>query len=191
MAPKKVKDLKANPKNPRTISDEKLAMLGKSLVEFGDLSGIVFNVESEMLVGGHQRAKLIPPGTEVVIERKFKKPTKVGTIAEGYIILNGERMAYREVSWDEVKEKAANIAANKGAGDWDISTLSEWMRDIDSFGFDLDLTGFTQTEREDLMVPTVNPNFEPGTEGDQAKLDEKKPMVCPHCGEEFTVGGRV
>lgn len=29
------------------------------------------------------------------------------------------------------------------------------------------------------------PNFEPGTEEDQGRLDEKSPTVCPSCGHEF------
>jgi ParB-like chromosome segregation protein Spo0J len=29
------------------------------------------------------------------------------------------------------------------------------------------------------------PNFEPGTEEDQSRLDQKKPTVCPSCGHEF------
>jgi ParB-like chromosome segregation protein Spo0J len=29
------------------------------------------------------------------------------------------------------------------------------------------------------------PNFEPGTEEDQSRLDQKNPTVCPSCGHEF------
>lgn len=29
------------------------------------------------------------------------------------------------------------------------------------------------------------PNFAPGTEDEQGKLDEKKPVTCPSCGETF------
>ncbi len=49
-----VKDLKANPKNPRTISQARLTMLKAALAEFGDLGGIVFNSSIKQLVGGHQ-----------------------------------------------------------------------------------------------------------------------------------------
>jgi len=30
------------------------------------------------------------------------------------------------------------------------------------------------------------PNFAPGTEDEQGRLDQKKPITCPNCGEEFT-----
>lgn len=29
------------------------------------------------------------------------------------------------------------------------------------------------------------PNFAPGTEDEQGQLDEKKPVICPKCGESF------
>ena len=30
------------------------------------------------------------------------------------------------------------------------------------------------------------PNFEPVDASEQPRLDQKKPVVCPHCGAEFT-----
>lgn len=147
-----VKNLKGNPSNPRVVSDTKLEMLENSMREFGDLSGIVFNVKSGHLIGGHQRTKRFDEDSEVVITKKFDKPTKIGTVSTGYILLNGERFSYREVSWSEHKEMAANIAANKGAGEWDQDKLGDWMKELGSFDvdFDLDLTMFDEGERQDL-----------------------------------------
>lgn len=142
----KLQDLKPNEKNPRTISPERLTMLKKSLDEFGDLSGIVNNTRFNRLVGGHQRHKLMPRDSEIVIEAKFPVPSKTGTTAEGYALVNGERFKYREVSWDEAKEKAANIAANKHGGEWDEPRLGEWLADLDALGYDMDLTGFDAAE---------------------------------------------
>lgn len=142
-----IKDLQLNPHNPRTITEKKLKMLQKALEEFGDLSGIVYNRKSKQLVGGHQRSKVLHPTAEIIIEQKFKKPTKTGTVALGYIQIDGERFSYREVSWDETKEKAANIAANRGAGDWDKAKLTEWMKDLGDSFMDLDLTMFDDIER--------------------------------------------
>lgn len=149
----KLKDLKANPKNPRKISEEKLEMLKKALAEFGDLGGIVYNRTTKQLLGGHQRGKVLPPESEIVIEKTHKKPTKVGTVAEGYILVDGERFNYREVKWDAAKEKAANIAANKGAGEWDKGLLSEMLMELDTINFDLSLTMFDKKELEDTIVP--------------------------------------
>ncbi len=144
-----IKDLSPNPDNPRVVTDKKLAMLKKAMVEFGDLGGIVFNRRTKQLVGGHQRIALFKAQSDVsvTIEHKYKKPTKTGTVAEGYLLIKGEKFSYREVDWDTAKEKAANLAANKGAGDWDKNKLKDFMVDIKDFQLDLDLTMFDSLER--------------------------------------------
>lgn len=180
----KIKDLKANPKNPRTISDEKLAMLKKAIAEFGDLSGIIFNRKTKRLVGGHQRTKNFPPDAAIEITTKFKKPTKVGTVALGYVLVNGERHNYREVEWDEIREKAANIAANKGAGEWDLSALSDWLKEIDEFGFDLSLTMFDTIETKGFMQMEDGRPVTGAQELDEGSFDNFS-HSCPKCGFEW------
>lgn len=51
----KVEALIINPGNPRKITDAKLAQLKKSMLELGDISGVVFNVNTGNVVGGAQR----------------------------------------------------------------------------------------------------------------------------------------
>lgn len=149
----KIQDLTKNPENPRTITDAKKRMLLKALRKFGDLSGIVFNRKTQRLVGGHQRRDIFDPSTPIVVAKKYSKPTKTGTIAEGYIEAKGERFVYREVYWDEHTEKAANIAANKGAGEWDPARLKDWIAGLNSFdvNFDLELTMFDPDEIKDIV----------------------------------------
>lgn len=169
----KLSDLAGNPKNPRAISDAKLQMLKKSLAEFGDLSGIVFNKRTGRLVGGHQRLRVLPGNAEIEMD----------TETHGHAIIDGDRFNYRVVDWDETKEKAANIAANKHGGEWDIPALNDWLLELDAANIDMDLTGFDADEIKGLMAPA----FEPGSEEDQGKLDQKKPVIaqCPNCGECF------
>jgi len=52
-------DLKPWTRNPRIISPEAREGLNKSLTEFGDLSGIVFNTQIKALVSGHQRIEAL------------------------------------------------------------------------------------------------------------------------------------
>lgn len=171
----KVSDLKPNPKNPRTATKEKIELLKRTLAEFGDLGGVVFNRKTKRLVGGHQRTKAIPAGTLIHIEKQHKKPTKAGTVATGFLELNGERLSYREVDWDETKEKAANIAANKGVGEWDFEGLKNWLSEIDEFGFDLDLTLFDAEERAAIFDDEDSVS---GGTPDKADLYTKK-IVAP------------
>lgn len=186
----KIKDLAPNPKNPRTVSDDKLKMLKKALAEFGDLSGIVYNKKSKQLVGGHQRTKLIDAETPIVVQKKYSKPTKVGTVAEGYVEIEGERFAYREVWWTSEKEMAANIAANKGAGLWDMPQLSEWMKELSSFDldFDMDLTMFDSEELKQFEGIIVSEHTRTGATG----VDEDEvPEVAPprtNTGDIYQLG---
>lgn len=150
----KISALKPQPENPRTITPAKAAQLKKTLLEFGDLSGIVFNKKTQHLVGGHRRVENFSPAGDVVYTRKFKKPTRAGTVAEGYVTLSGERFSYREVSWPLAREKAANIAANKNAGEWNLPALGKWIKELGSFDvdFDLELTMFDAEEIAKLPV---------------------------------------
>lgn len=152
-----VSDLKANPNNPRTITDSKLDLLKNAMIEFGDLSGVVFNRRSKQLVGAHQRLKVMPNSAKITIEKKYAKPTKSGTVAVGFVTFNGERFAYREVDFSLQKEMAANIAANKGAGEWDFAKLGDMMKEIQvvDFNFDMTLTMFDSEELGQFKDVTV------------------------------------
>ena len=139
--PLKVKDLSPAPYNPRKISDKRLDMLGKSMQEFGDLSGIVFNRLSGKLIGGHQRIKHLRPEWE--IEKLDSE--------NGFIITPDGKWTYREVEWDEKKEIAANIAANKHGGEFDIPLLKDLLVELDDGMFNMELTGFDAIELKDLI----------------------------------------
>lgn len=173
----KLKDLAHNQKNPRTITDAKLAQLKKALLKFGDLSGIVFNRQSKQLVGGHQRSKHFDDSTDVVYTKKFSKPTKTGTVAEGYVEMNGERFAYREVQWDRPTELAANIAANKGAGEWDLPELGAMLKELSHFDldFDMDLTMHDADELQEFEGILVKEHTRVGPTGvDEDEVPEPK-----------------
>jgi DNA modification methylase len=201
-----ISDLIKNPKNPRTITDKKLKMLKNSMEKFGDLSGIVFNKKTNRLVGGHQRLSHLPADAEIVItdiffnetdsSYLFKESPPTGTLCLGYLTMaNGERFSYREVSWSEEMEIAANIAANKGAGEWDELLLTDYMMELDSKGFDLDLTLFDLEERTKLfpeiikIEPTCHEDeipekVEPKTKlGDIYKLGDHRLM----CGDSTSL----
>ena len=62
-------------------------------------------------------------------------------------------------------------------------TFGEWDFDLLSGRDDLPLADWGVDLPEDWGAP---PNFEPGTEEDQGRLDEKKPITCPECGHVFT-----
>jgi ParB-like chromosome segregation protein Spo0J len=94
--------------------------------------------------------------------------------------------AMRAVGWSEAKRRAYAIADNKLAlnAGWDDSMLAAELGDLGDL--DMLLTGFTP---EEVAALTDVPNFPPGTEEDQGRLDQLEPKwaKCPHCGEEFNL----
>lgn len=166
----------ANPENPRIISDEQLDMLKDSLARFGDLSGLVLNRRTGNLVGGHQRVKLLGDAP-VTIVKAYKRPTKRGTTAEGFVTHDGERFTYRIVDWDENTERGAMIAANKHGGEWDTHRLKEILAGLREDAFEMDLTGFNPAELARILKEPTSPETFP-------TFDTNLPIQhkCPKCG---------
>lgn len=82
---------------------------------------------------------------------------------------------------DETQEYA-DVQSDNAIASWSELDLGAINADIVDLGpdFDIDLLGI-----ENFTIEP--PMFEPGTEEDQGKLDEKSPLVtqCPNCGECF------
>lgn len=148
-----MRDIKPAPYNPRSITPEQFDTLGKSMSEFGDISGVTFNVRTGNTVGGHQRIKQLDPEWKVV---KSAHSDKTGTVALGYIETPWGKFNYREVDWDEQKEMLANIAANKIGGEFNYEALSKLLNDLDG-KVDVGLTGFTHDEILQVMNGTFQP----------------------------------
>lgn len=169
MKPKRLSDFEPNPMNPRTITDEQLAMLKSAMDAFGDLSGLVVNNTTGHMIGGHQRIKILGD-KPVEIVRTFAKPTKRGTVAEGFVTYEGERFIYREVHWDEATEKAAMIAANKQGGDWNLPDLTALLQDLNAAGHDMGTIGFTEKELEAMLNPGPTHDHLNDAVADQARF---------------------
>ena len=108
--PTTIDDLQPAAYNPRTIADAAAAGLAKSISNYGDISGIVWNKRTGNLVAGHQRVEQIRKlggqmfGASQVGGQAYKPYLRVGK--------DGEHFPVRVVDWTEATEKAANIAAN-------------------------------------------------------------------------------
>lgn len=163
METKSFDDLKPNPKNPRRMSDHDGNALERSIKEFGDLSPIVRNRRTDQLVAGHQRKKIMgrmsaerrvllneQAGQGMYEGHEFMDD--VGTVALGYIFIGNKQFAYREVDWPYEREMAANIAANRIQGEFDLELLGEATFDLAQKDPELlDLTGQTPEEIKDLL----------------------------------------
>lgn len=125
-------------KNPRVISTKELEELKENIILLGDLSGITHDLETDEIITGNQRSKIIEVNkckTEIV--EQYEKPDKQGTIAWGYIIWEGQRLNYRQVRWTESQRKRACITANKMGGKFDYQILEDKFKleDLSNWGF--------------------------------------------------------
>jgi len=144
---------KANPRKP--WNPAQIEAFRKSLAEFGDLGGIVRNVTTNQLIGGHKRVEAFKAGTSVKIHCDKQPEDAHGTVAYGYVIVDGARFSYREVRWPLAKETAANLAANRWAAEWDWQLVSEALKTIDSDELRA-ITGFADHELANLMAADWN-----------------------------------
>lgn len=176
-------DLQPADYNPRKITDKQSKMLKRSMDEFGDLSGIVVNIQTGNIVGGNQRHSQMP--SDAVITKKPYKD-KTGTVAIGHIDINGVRWNYREVDWVLKRELAANVAANKHGGSWDIPGLKAVIADIDDGALDLDLIGFDEEELADLFG-NLPVDDEPSGTDESSEPDAKQTRV--KAGQLWRLGG--
>ena len=181
--PSTVADLTPNERNPRLISEERLKLLQRSLNEFGDLGGFIFNRTTGRVVGAHQRRKTMPDDCRIVTTKDYSKPTKRGTVLEGYIEFDGERFSYREVAWSKKKEATAMVAANKHGGEFDQQALVELLQE---FSIDAELAGLTEMDMVKLLKKTTLSNDEFSVITPQKNSDNK----CPKCGYSWS-GSKV
>ena len=146
--------------NTRTHSEEQVAQVAASIREFGFTNPVLVDADNG-IIAGHGR---------VLAARKLG-------LAEVPCI----RLAHL----DDRQKRAYIIADNKLAlnAGWDDELLALELGALKDDGFDIGLTGFSEEELAALVVP----EFEPGSEDNQGRLDELGPKwcACPHCGKEF------
>ncbi len=155
-------------RNPRKNDGLPVAKTKASLQEFGWQQPIVIDAQNIIIVG-HTR---------------FKAALELGMT---------EVPCHIAANLTPAQVKAYRIADNKTGefSEWDMDLLVLEFEDLKIEGFDLDLTGFEAGEV--AGIEEKDPDFMPGTEGEQGKLDELAPQYvsCPHCGKEFDLREKV
>ena len=148
-------------RNSRTHSDAQVGKIAASIREFGFLNPIIVD-GANGIIAGHGR---------VMAAQKLGLQT-LPVIEAGHLT--------------EAQKRAYIIADNRLALDagWDNDLLKIELQDLEADGFDLSLTGF---EIGEMAAIFDEPNFAPGSEDDQGRLDQLEPKMCqcPNCGEQF------
>jgi len=148
-------------RNSRTHSDEQVAQIAASIKEWGWTVPVLIDPDGG-IIAGHGR---------------ILAAQKIGIDQVPCMIAAG---------WTEAQKRAYIIADNKLAlnAGWDDDMLKIEFQELEHLKFDMELTGFSVEEMDGLFF---EPDFSPGTEDDQGKLDELAPkmVTCPHCGGEW------
>ncbi len=138
--------------NPRTISDQKLRALRKSLRKYGHVQNVVVNKRTArkgwprkarpVIVGGHQTTKA------AVLEKI-------------------DELAVRWVDLDKFDEQELNLALNAIDGDWDqklLGPLLAGLKSAEPERGDLEATGFTDGEIGKILAAELAENGKPTPE---------------------------
>jgi ParB-like chromosome segregation protein Spo0J len=158
----KTGDLIPYARNSRSHSEAQVAQIAGSIREFGFTNPVLIDAENG-IIAGHGRVMAAGKlGLEKVPCIRLAHLTD--TQRRAYIIADNK------------------LALNAG---WDEEMLGLELADLREMDFDLGLTGFDAEGIEAILNPD-EPDFPPGTEDDQGKLDEKSPIECPHCRKFFT-----
>lgn len=170
--PTSISDLTEADYNPRVITNKQLASLKSSYKASGDLSGVVFNTASGVLISGHQRIKTIKDYKTRIVKTACK-PDGNGTVATGHIEVkttegNTFRIPYREVHWtDKQAEMAANVAANAAGGKFDETKLGAILARLAKGKFDIEKTGMDSWSASKAIIAFNRSNTD-GDGGDRA-----------------------
>jgi len=157
---RKIKELKPNDENPRTITRAEMEKLKRSIQEFGFVQPILVNTHPErkdVVIGGHQRL----------------------TAAEQ---LGIKEVPVTYVNLDKTKESLLNIALNRISGDWDDEKLFNLLSSLTDT--DRTLSGFDEAVIDEILAK--NKEYEKEKTLDDLPATPNHPKTKP--GDVFTLG---
>lgn len=151
------RSLKDHPKNRNKHPSEQIERLAKLYEYHGIRHPIIVSALSGNIVAGHGRKQAAIKAGLQVVPVVYQN---FESIEHEYAFLQADNAI---ALWAELDVAGVQIDA------MELST-----------DFNVDMLGIKEIQIE-------VPNFEAGTEDDQGKLDQKKPIVtqCPNCGECF------
>jgi len=157
-ATKPADQFQANALNYRKHPQRQRDAVNGSLRELGWIAAVIENVRTGNLVDGHERV--------------------------WQALRNNEDVPYLQVDLSEEEERLALAIFDPitNMAETDAAILDELLQDVNTG--EAALQELLATLAEDAGI--VPPNFEPVDMSEQPRLDQKKPITCPHCGEEFT-----
>lgn len=189
-----VSELRPNPRNPRVHGQEVLK-LARTILRTAWGAPIIAQARSKRIIGGHGRleaAKEILAGIEVDGELRGGAEHLFDAGAPG-----PGMVPVRLVDVSDAEADAMTLADNaRGLQGHDdptaiVEMASQFGREsalMADVGFDAPaLDALVQRAGDAVLSGSGEaPNFAPGTEDEQGRLDKIKPIICPNCAHEFS-----
>lgn len=160
-----------NPRQDLKPGDKAWKDIERSMIQYGNLGGMVWNRRTKNLVAGHQRVKIL---------RHHGRTSSIFAV----------------VDFDEDAEKALNIALNRlGEGAWDRGRLSSLLTELQAKSFDLESLGFKRADlahilkkpaKKHALDPDKVPSLTEATLTNEGDVYDIVTATCHHrliCGD--------
>lgn len=147
--------LVGNPRNPNTHPDKQIALLAKIVRDQGWRNPIVVSTRSGFIVKGHGRLE-----------------------AAKLLMLEAVPVEYQDYE-TEATEYADLVADNRIAelAEPDAAMLNDLLKELDTGGMDMDLTGFTESEISGMMAVN-NETSESDIYDQSIQMEPAKEFLC-------------
>jgi len=178
----KLKEIKANPNNPRVLRDDKFAKLKKSISEFPKMLTLRPMVidENNMILGGNMRLRALQDLGYTEIDDAWVKRSSDLTEEEKQRFIIADNIAFGEWDWDTL------------ANDWDAEQLSDWGLDVWKQETDVDYSILDEEDvSEQLSDMTDGVKKAIQIEFEAEHYEEAFALVKYWRGQKAYVGGMI
>lgn len=152
-----------HPQNARIHPPLQRQAVAASFEQVGQIAPILININNGYLIDGAERSWLA-----------LDQPGDV-ELDCWYVDLTEEEHLYALATFDPITSLAG----------YDTERLDELLHEVNSDSPAIQQM-LAQLATDIGLTP---PDFQPVDMSEQPRLDQKKPITCPHCGQEFTPDG--
>ncbi len=148
----------ANPRNPRKHPQKQRDAVKGSLNTLGWIAPVIVNARTGYMIDGHER-----------VWQALQNDNADVPFIEVDLSEAEENLALASFDW------ITHLAV------YDPDNLDALLRDVQTDDVALQAV-IAELATEAGVIP---PDFSPVGIDEQSRLDQKKPITCPHCGHEF------
>lgn len=169
---RKITEFTPDPSNANLGTERGMRMLDDSVAESGMGRSIVVDKNGFIIAGNKT--------TETAVDHGIEEAIVVHTA--GHQVIVHQRDDLDLLASDPNNPARKMATRDNRSGEVNLNWSPEQLLADVNAGFNFN--GIFDPQELDELLDRVN--FLPVDIGEQPRLDQKKPIVCPHCGMEFT-----